>query len=101
MKTQLISATIHAGIVGLCMLHTTVDHAPPKRERPTMVLYRPPPIPPTGHFRLALHGPIEGPTPQTTAVVPIAVPPNIPPIETRVPGAPVETMDTTWTTGPS
>lgn len=96
MKSQLISATIHAGIISLALLQPRVDIAPTRPEHPNIVIYRPPPadagptLPGTG-----------GSGPRTTIPVPTTVPPNIPPIDVAQPGPATVTLDSTWEIGPS
>ena|SRR5579862_4030854 len=100
MRSSLVSATIHVAIVCLVVLLTpgigSTRQRPP--ERPTIVIYRPPPT----------NGPLAPPgkggsggEPITTIHVPTTTPPTIPPIDVHPAGPPTVTMDTTWTTGPS
>ncbi len=100
MKTSLISAAIHASIVGLYMVaRPTRTDARPTPERPTVVIYHARPLP-QNPAATHVRGPIGTPT-GTIVLVPTTVPPTIPAIDAHIPSPPTFAPDTTWTTGPS
>lgn len=99
MKTSLISAGIHVGIVGLYMVLTpAVTSARPKPERSPITIYRPPSKPPNPINTTHREG---GFSTTREILPPPIVPPTIPPIDVHTTDQTTLAIDTNWTTGSS